>query len=91
MQGEGSVQGKSGSGNHSDDDSPVTFGASIIVHLVYDNDDSAKVAGHKINGYATAKVTSPNWFKSKDTFMGLICSAFERFYDEMKPNGPRPS
>jgi hypothetical protein len=84
MQGPGSVQGKPESAGGSDHSDSVEFTARLVVHIVYDNEHSAKVAGHKQHGYATAKVTSPVWFKDKDAFMGMICNAFERFYDEMK-------
>lgn len=84
MQGESPVQGKSGRDSAADDADTVTFGAQIVLHVVYDNQQSANVAGHKQHGYVVAKATDPAWFKSKDAFMGLVIKAFERFYDEMK-------
>lgn len=60
------------------------FGAHLVLHLMYDNMESANVANHRQNGYATAKIDSDVWFKSKESFMALVCKAFERLYDEMK-------
>ena len=54
------------------------------MHLVYQDAESASVAGHKTHGHAIASVESPEWFKSKDAFMALVIKAFEKFYDEMK-------
>lgn len=65
------------------------FEATFVLHLVYSNPESASVAGHRTNGYATAKVTSPRWFKSKDAFMAAVCKAFEDFYDSMKVGNGR--
>lgn len=86
MQGEGKVQGEPRPADHALYAGKLNgkFGAGIIVHIVYDNQESAAVAGHKQQAYATARVTSPKWFKDKETFMGLICSAFESFYDSLK-------
>lgn len=67
----------------------MTFGAQIVVHVLYDNDESAKVAGHLTHSYATAKISSANWFKSKEAFMGLIIKSFEALYDEMKIDARR--
>lgn len=83
---EGAVQGGQGPEHHPDG---VEFDATIVMHLVYGNSVSANVAGHKQNGYATAKCKHPVWFKSKDAFMGFVCKAFEQFYDEMKADGSR--
>jgi len=58
--------------------------AKIVLHLVYADAESAKVAGHRMNGYATATITDSRWLESKDAFMGAVCHAFERFYDEMR-------
>ena len=58
--------------------------AKLVLHLVYGNAESAKVAGHKLNGYATASITDSRWLESKDAFMGAVCNAFERLYEEMK-------
>ena len=91
MQGESPVQGGPRSSDHSGDANAISFGAQLIVHLLYDDERSAAVAGHKHHGYATTKVTHPEWFKSKDAFMGLVCKAFERFYDEMMLHGPDDS
>ena len=58
--------------------------AKMVLHLVYSNEASARVAGHRMNGYATASITDQRWLESKDSFMGAVCDAFERLYDEMK-------
>jgi hypothetical protein len=58
--------------------------AKMVLHIVYSNEESAKVAGHRMNGYATASIHDPRWLESKDAFMGAVCNAFERMYDEMK-------
>lgn len=60
------------------------FGAKLILHLVYKDAESAKVAGHIVNGYANVDIPVKAYFESKEAFMGLICKAFERFYEEMK-------
>ena len=79
---QGAVPRGAGDDDHPDD---VGFEATLVLHLVYSNAESAKVAGHTLlNGYATAKCKHPAWFKSKDAFMGFVCEAFERLYDEMK-------
>ena len=83
---EGPVQRGPGHSDHSDD---LAFDASIVIHLVYGNTESARVAGHIQNGYATAKCKHPAWFESKDAFMGFVCKAFEQFWEEMK-DGNRP-
>lgn len=54
------------------------------MHLVYQDAQSASVAGHRQHGHAIASVESAEWFKSKDAFMALILKSFERLYDEMK-------
>lgn len=64
------------------------FKATAVLHLMYDNDESAALLGHKRNGYATAICKEPNWFQNKDTFMAFVCKAFEQFYDEMKNERP---
>ena len=69
----------------------MTFDAKLVLHLVYGNEESAAVAGHRTHGYATATVKDPRWFKSKDAFMGAVCNAFEQFWEEMsseRPAGP---
>jgi len=62
----------------------VGFEAKLVLHLVYSNEESARVAGHRTHGYATASVKDPRWFKDKDSFMGAVCNAFEQFWEEMK-------
>jgi hypothetical protein len=58
--------------------------AKLVLHLVYGDAQSAGVAGHRLNGYATATISDSRWLESKDAFMGAVCDAFERLYDEMK-------
>tara|TARA_Y100001937_G_scaffold115091_1_gene165533 strand:- start:2460 stop:2666 length:207 start_codon:yes stop_codon:yes gene_type:complete len=58
--------------------------AKLVLHLVYGDEQSASVAGHRMNGYATASISDSRWLESKDAFMGAVCNAFERMYDEMK-------
>ena len=55
-----------------------------MLHVVYDNAQSAEVAGHKQHAYANAHVKGAGWFQSKDAFMAAVCDAFEKMYDEMK-------
>jgi len=66
----------------------MTFEAKLVLHLVYTNEESAAVAGHRTNGYATATVKDPRWFQSKDAFMGAVCKVFEQFYEEMSSGQP---
>lgn len=84
MQGENTVQGKSGPDCSPDDANALKFGAQVVMHVVYDTQQVAASVGHKQSSYAVVKVGDPAWFKSKDAFMGLVIKAFERFYDEMK-------
>lgn len=58
--------------------------AKMVIHLIYSDEESASIAGHRMNGYATATISDPRWLASKDAFMGAVCTAFERMYDEMK-------
>jgi len=58
--------------------------AKMVLHLIYSDEASASVAGHRMNGYATASIADPRWLQSKDAFMGAVCNAFERLYDEMR-------
>tara|TARA_Y100000310_G_scaffold298247_1_gene332039 strand:+ start:775 stop:975 length:201 start_codon:yes stop_codon:yes gene_type:complete len=60
------------------------FGAKLVLHLVYDNEESAQVAQHRQHGYANASCSESRWFQNKESFMGLVCEAFERFWEEMK-------
>lgn len=60
------------------------FGATLVLHINYNSEESASVAGHRLNGFATVQAKAHEYFKSKEAFMGMICTAFERFYDEMK-------
>lgn len=66
----------------------MAFEAKLVIHLVYTDEASAAVAGHRTHGYATATVKDPRWFKSKDAFMGAVCNAFEQFYEEMSSERP---
>lgn len=81
MQGDGEVQG--GRTPPGDPGSLRDFEAKIVLHLVYSNEASASVAGHRMHGYANATVRDSRWFQSKEAFMGAMCKAFESFWDEM--------
>ena len=84
MQDQSDVQGRPGSPGSSDHAKLNGFGAKLILHLLYDNQQSADVASHKRQGYATASVASKEWFQSKEAFMAVVLKAFENFYEEMK-------
>jgi len=79
--GSSAADSPSGSGRA---DHRVGFGATLVIHLVYDDAASAAVAGHRQHGHANATVKDRRWFESKDAFMGVVCKAFEQFWDEMK-------
>ena len=64
------------------------FEAKLVLHLVYGNEESAAVAGHRQHGYANATVRDKQWFESKDAFMAVVCKAFEQFYEEMSSDKP---
>lgn len=87
MQGESEVQGRGSGPDHSGSEVDH-FKATLVLHLLYANEQSAAVAGHRIQGYATANVDSPVWFQNKDAFMGMVCKAFEDLWESMK-NGQR--
>lgn len=69
---------------HPDSTDGINFGAKLVVHLVYDNQKSADLNGHKKNEYAIVNVQERAWFASKEAFMGLVIKSFERLWEEMK-------
>lgn len=61
----------------------LKFNAKLVLHVIYENDFSAKLNGHRRNSYATVNITDKIWFDSKDAFMAAVCKSFERLWDEM--------
>jgi hypothetical protein len=84
MPSESDLPRESGNSGHPYPSLKDRFSAKLVLHLIYENEKSARMAGHRRHGYATASVDQPIWFQSKDSFMALVCKVFEQFYDEMK-------